>query len=552
MNTSSTSSPLNTNAALGKSAVHAAGEYGKAAGPLNTDAALGKSAPLKLSLDPEQLASCTACGMCLPHCPTYRVTGEEAASPRGRLALMSAVQKSGVAEPSFAAHMELCVLCRGCETACPAGVPFGHLMEQTREALTEQSVKTKHFRQPRKFFQRKTENKSSKHQQKHPRSSSPLWLHFGYKLLPHRRLLRSAVAMGAVAQRLRLAPKKLNLPAIPLRQGKLRPSGDPSRESSSLGSIIGSGKSDISEDDTSRSSPSSNSNVGESDTSSGNTSSDKGTVWLFTGCIMDAAMRDVHHASQKVIEAAGTKVSFPGNKANCCGSLHRHAGLAKDAAKLAHRTIAAFPGNAPILVNSAGCGAVLKDYGNILGTEEARQFSSRVKDIHEWLAGQPAESPLAIAKSPSAPTANSDTTTASDIVAPQPVEEPITTPASHSSTEASKPCVAKPKVAILDPCHLRHAQGVHNSVRDALQPFAEIAELDDQGMCCGAGGAYSFTHPELAAAIRNRKIEAIQRSGATQVAAANPGCILHLQKPLQALGIDIIHPVEIIRDHLQR
>ena len=341
--------------------------------------------------------------------------------------------------------------------------------------------------------------------------------------------------MGAVAQRLRLAPKKLNLPAIPLRQGKLRPSSSPSRESSSLGSIIGSGKSDI----------------GEGDPSHSNTNSHKGTVWLFTGCIMDAAMRDVHHASQKVIEAAGTKVSFPGNKANCCGSLHRHAGLAKDAAKLAHRTIAAFPGNAPILVNSAGCGAVLKDYGNILGTEEARQFSSRVKDIHEWLAGHPAESPPAMTESLSVSTATPDVATNSDTATPQPsVASPAKTPASHSNTATAKPNVAKPKVAILDPCHLRHAQGVHNSVREALQPYAEIAELDDQGMCCGAGGAYSFTHPDIATAIRNRKIEAIQRSGATQVAAANPGCILHLQKPLQALGIDIIHPVEIISDHL--
>ena len=468
---------------------------------------------MKLSLDPEQLASCTACGMCLPHCPTYRVTGEEAASPRGRLALMSAVQKSGVAEPSFASHMELCVLCRGCETACPAGVPFGHLMEQTREALTEQSVNTKPLRQPRKFFQRKAENERSKHQQKQPHSTSPLWLRFGYKLLPHRRLLRSAVAMGAVAQRLRLVPKKLNLPAIPLRQSKLRPSGD--------------------------SSPS-------------NSSSGNNTVWLFTGCIMDAAMRDVHHASQKVLEATGTKVSFPSNKANCCGSLHRHAGLAKDAARLARRTIAAFPGDAPILVNSAGCGAVLKDYGNILGTEEARKFSSRVKDIHEWLADQPAESSHTMTGSPSAPTAISNATITSDTVAPKPTASPAATPASHSSTAASKPYVTKPKVAVLDPCHLRHAQGVHNSVREALQPYAEIAELDDQGICCGAGGAYSFTHPEVAIAIRNRKIEAIQRSGATQVAAANPGCILHLQKPLQTLGISIIHPVEIISDHLQR
>ena len=503
MNTSSTSSPLNTNTAL------------------------GKSAPLKLSLDPEQLASCTACGMCLPHCPTYRVTGEEAASPRGRLALMSAVQKSGVAEPSFASHMELCVLCRGCETACPAGVPFGHLMEQTREALTEQSAKTKPSRQPRKFFQRKTENERSKHQQKHPHSSSPIWLRFGYKLLHHRRLLRSAVAMGAVAQRLHLMPKKLNLPVIPLRQGKLRPSGDSSRESSRPSSTIGSGN-----------------NIGKSDPSHRNTNSNKGTVWLFTGCIMDATMRDVHHASQQVIEATGAKVGFPGNKANCCGSLHRHAGLAKDAVKLARRTIAAFPGDAPILVNSAGCGAVLKDYGNILGTEEARKFSSRVKDIHEWLAEH--ELPQAMTETSTASTITSDVAITSDTVAPKPTASPAATLASHSITAPPKPYVTKPKVAILDPCHLRHAQGVHNSVREALQPYAEIAELDDQGMCCGAGGAYSFTHPELATAIRNRKIEAIQRSGATQVAAANPGCILHLQKPLQALGISIIHPVEII------
>lgn len=462
---------------------------------LNTQAEAGEPAPLTLGLDPEQLASCTACGMCLPHCPTYRVTGEEAASPRGRLALMSAVQKSGVAEPSFAAHMELCVLCRGCETACPAGVPFGHLMEQTREALTEQAVKTRSFRRPRKFFKRKTENK--RRRERHP-SSSPLWLRFGYKLLPHRRLLRSAVAIGAVAQRLRLVPKKLNLPTIPLRQGKLRPSGDPSRESSGPNSTIGKGNSNIGENDPSRS------NL-ERDSSS--IDSDKGTVWLFTGCIMDAAMRDVHHASQKVIEATGTKVGFPGNKANCCGSLHRHAGLAKDAAKLARRTMQAFPGDAPIFVNSAGCGAVLKDYGNILQTAEASHFSTRIKDIHEWLAehGLP----------------------------------PVITETSP-----------KPRVAILDPCHLRHAQGAHNSVREALQPYAEIVELDDQGMCCGAGGAYSLTHPEIAIAIRTRKIEAIQRSGATQIAAANPGCILHLQNPLQALDISIAHPIKIINDQM--
>lgn len=531
--------------------------------PCYPDATLEESAPLTLKLDPEQLASCTACGMCLPHCPTYRVTGEEAASPRGRLALMSAVQKSGVAEPSFAEHMELCVLCRGCETACPAGVPFGHLMEQTREALASKSEgdRASISRRLLKVFQRKTENKHAENQQERLHSSSPLWLRLGYKLLPHRRLLRSAVAMGAVAQRLHLVPKKLNLPAIPIRQGKLHPSGDPSRENSSLGSTTGSsnanrGKSDFSTAQAPESvltAARSKSKTGKSEPNPSSPSTDMGTVWLFTGCIMDASMREVHHASQKVIEATGAKVGFPSGQANCCGSLHRHAGLAEDAAKLARRTMAAFPGTAPILVNSAGCGAVLKDYGNILQTEEARKFSSRVKDIHEWLAEH--ELPRVIAETSTASTATSDATATSETATPQPVASPANISTSHSSIAAPKscvahPCVAKPKVAILDPCHLRHAQGAHNSVREALQPFAEIVELDDQGMCCGAGGAYSITHPEVATAIRNRKIEAIQRSGATQVAAANPGCILHLQNPLQTLEITITHPTKIIANHL--
>ena len=265
-------------------------------------------------------------------------------------------------------------------------------------------------------------------------------------------------------------PKRL--PSISLRQGKLWPSGEPE--------------------------------------------SDDKAVWLFTGCVMDAAMRDVHRVSQKVIEAAGVKVGFPDSRASCCGSLHRHAGLADDATKLAHRTMAALPGTAPILVNSAGCSAVLKDYGNILGTEEARQFSSRVKDIHEWLAEQ---------------TANSFSS------ASQPVASP---------SRASSPETPKPRIAILDPCHLRHAQGVHISVRETLQPYVEIVELDDQGMCCGAGGAYSFTHPDTATAIASRKIAAIQRSGANQVVAANPGCILHLQKPLATLGITIAHSIDCL------
>src|SRR5690606_3048968 len=111
---------------------------------------------------------------------------------------------------------------------------------------------------------------------------------------------------------------------------------------------------------------------------------DDGTVLLFTGCVMDAWQREVHLAAQRVVEATGTRVGFLSGL--CCGALHEHAGLTRDAHRLLERVVAAAPGDAPVLVDSAGCGAALKDAGRILDTAEARAFSARVLDVHEWLA----------------------------------------------------------------------------------------------------------------------------------------------------------------------
>ncbi|MDQ3470422.1 MAG: (Fe-S)-binding protein, partial [Actinomycetota bacterium] len=98
-------------------------------------------ASLDLRLDDDELSSCVACGLCLPHCPTFRATGEEALSPRGRIDAMRAVQWRGAdAGPEFVRFMDTCVQCRGCEPACPSGVPFGHLMESTRTALVTERV----------------------------------------------------------------------------------------------------------------------------------------------------------------------------------------------------------------------------------------------------------------------------------------------------------------------------------------------------------------------------------------------------------------------------
>jgi glycolate oxidase iron-sulfur subunit len=377
----------------------------------------------RLPVDEDDLAACVSCGLCLPSCPTYRVTGEESASPRGRIAAMRAVHAGAVMDSTFTEFMDLCVQCRACEVACPSAVPFGRLMEGARHALATET------------------------------GYQPWWRRAGYAVLGHHWLLLALTTVGAVAQRARLVPpslaRRLGLPRLPLRQPALKASGI--------------------------------------------------DVFLFTGCVMDAWQRKVHVAAQRVIEATGASVALPGSGGDCCGALHTHAGLTDQARRLALRVMSSMPGDTPILVDSAGCGAALKDYGHLVGTEEAVRFAGRVLDIHEWLAGR------------------------LDLLP-------------HTRSAVLGP------VAVQDPCHLRHVQHAHLPVRAVLAPYVELVELDDEGMCCGAGGAYSVQHPAMAGSIRERKLAAIERSGATVVVSANPGCSLWLA----SAGLDVRHPVELI------
>jgi len=379
---------------------------------------------VKLHLVDDELASCVGCGLCLPHCPTYRVTGDESASPRGRIAAMRAIQWTGAdTDDAFVGFMDACVQCRGCETACPSGVPYGRLMEGTRESLAEH------------------------------RRITPRWQRWGYGVLGHPRLLQAGSRALAVAQRLHMVPRRLGLPRIPLRQRALRSSGT--------------------------------------------------DVWLFTGCVMDAWQRSTHGAVKRVLEAAGAGVALPDGRAACCGALHVHAGLTREAKALAERVMRALPGDAPVLVDSAGCGAALKDYGHLLATPEAVAFSARVLDVHEWLA---------------------------------PRVEQLPPPATRLGP-----------VIVQDPCHLRHVQRAHLPVRTVLAHVADVVELDDEGLCCGAGGAYATLHAELAGTIRARKVAAITRAGGHPVASANPGCLLHLA----AAGVDVRHPLELVDQALR-
>jgi glycolate oxidase iron-sulfur subunit len=382
---------------------------------------------VKFHIDDTDLGSCVSCGLCLPHCPTFRVTGEEALSPRGRIAAIRAVHiDDAPVTPEFVSFMETCVQCRGCEPACPSGVPYGRLQEGVRETLAEQHRIT------------------------------PRWQRMGFAVLPKHWLLLTGSSLLAVAQRLHLVPKRAGLPKLPVWRSK---------------------------------------RVAATGTD----------VWLFTGCVMDAWLRGTHHSTAKVLDHLGLTYALPGRGGGCCGALLTHAGLTASARQLAAEVMASMPGNAPIVVNSAGCGAALKEYGHLVGTPEAVAFAARVRDVHETVA---------------------------------------------EHIDRLHPSRRIGTVIIQDPCHLRHVQRSQQSVRAVLGAVADLVELDDDGLCCGAGGAYSALQPELAADIRERKLAALARAGATVgggvVASANPGCAMHLA----AVGLTVRHPIDLLAEAL--
>jgi len=224
---------------------------------------------------------------------------------------------------------------------------------------------------------------------------------------------------------------------------------------------------------------------------------------------MDAWQRDVHRAALRVMRATGATTGLPKPGGDCCGALHAHAGRVDDARRLARRVIRSLPGDAPIVVDSAGCGAAMKEYGRLLGTPDAVAFSARVRDFSEWVAAQ---SPLPL-----------------------------------RATGAT--------VVVQDPCHLRHVQHAQDAVRTVLAPAYSTRETDDDGLCCGAGGAYVVLQPEHARAIRARKVAALRRAwgserdtdGPLVVVSANPGCAMHLG----AAGVTVRHPAELLADALE-
>lgn len=417
-----------------------------------------------LGLDENDLVRCVACGLCLPHCPTYRVTGLEIASPRGRIAAMRAVE-SGEAplDAVFEEAILACVQCRGCEAACPSSVPYGRLVGGARTALAAQG----------------------------PIGAVSLWRRFGEWLafcvvLPRHGLVTAVSWVLWVVQRLHLVPRRFGLPRLSARS--MRRGLDAPRGPS------------ISAGGARRALRSHRRNPGRRDVDT------EPDAWLFTGCVMDAWSRDVHRSALRVMRAAGATVRLPGRGGDCCGALHLHAGREREAHTLALGVIASMPGNAKIVVDSAGCGAAMQEYGNLLDTPDAHAFAARVQGFSTWLA-----------------------------------ERGVPPLRSTGQT-----------VVVQDACHLRHVQRAHTAVRTVLAGACDLRETADDGLCCGAGGAYSLARPELSRSIRERKVAAIEEACAgldpatVTVVSANPGCIYHLG----AAGLTVRHPAEVLAEAL--
>ncbi len=399
------------------------------------------------------LSQCVRCGLCLQHCPTFVQTGLEAESPRGRLYLIRALSEGLIeATPNVVEHLDMCLQCRNCEAVCPSGVPYGRIMERARFQVAAGDRAPLAWRL-RRFFLREIIAR--------PRRLALLAT-----------LLRVYRASGVRA----LAERTPGLRGMVVLAPTI--SGRPFSGRGLLARPEGVARH---------------------------------RVGLLIGCMMPLAYPRVHEATVRVLARNECVVNAPGDQV-CCGALHAHNGDLETAMRLARRNIDAFldePCDA-IVVNSAGCGAAMKEYGDLLEHDEdyrerAREVSSLVKDVNEYL-----------------------------------VELPWAQP--QSGVGAT--------VTYQDSCHLAHAQLVSKAPRELLDsiPGLRRIEMEHADRCCGSAGVYSLTQRQMSLALLEEKLDSIEKTGATIVATANPGCMTQLEAGMRRRGLPtrVVHVVELL------
>jgi glycolate oxidase iron-sulfur subunit len=405
-------------------------------------------------LDLPELYQCVHCGLCLNQCPTYRALHLEPESPRGRIHLVRAAAEGRIElNQRFQDHLYLCLLCRACETACPSGVQYGRIAETAREIIGPPGSKL-----------------------------ARAVLNFAFtQLLPYPRRLRVAAALLRLYQRCGL--QRAIRPLLPERLRRMESMLPPISQrfftpDANILPAIG---------------------------------ARRAKVAMLNGCVMPLMFSDVNEATVRVLRRNGCDVVFPA-KQICCGALNVHNGEGAAARKMARRNIDCFldADIDAVVVNAAGCGAAMKEYGYLLRDDEAyaekaKRFSSRVKDVTEFLSGLGLVGKLA------------------------PLEMSVT---------------------YQDPCHLAHGQRVRSQPRNLLKaiPGLRLHEMEGSDRCCGSAGIYNITHPGMSQHVLKEKMQSVAATKAEAVIAPNPGCMLQLRYGSHEYGpnVKVYHLMDLL------
>ncbi len=414
----------------------------------------------------DRLFTCVHCGLCLGQCPTYAQLGDENDSPRGRILLMRAVVE-GRLKPTEAIlkHLSMCLDCRACETACPSGVKYGSLIENVRDEIGSHIPKP-----PEGIADRLIERLILDYFPDREKLSRMMVLARLADAVGWNEFLGESglgdVLPGPLARLNQMMPKIA---------GRLEPMPEHVRPEGQV----------------------------------------RARVAFFIGCVSESMFGATNRATLKVLVANGVEVFAPPMQV-CCGAIHHHNGQPEIARELARRNINVFESIlAPIeaiVTNVGGCGAMLKDYAELLEhdkdyAERAKRFVSKVRDINEFLYALPLRTP----------------------------DRPLPM-----------------RVTYHDSCHLAHVQKIRQQPRRLLAavPGLELVELPESDWCCGAAGTYNLTHPEMSDDLAERKLANIESTGARVVAAANAGCMLQIAAYARRTGreLRVVHPIDLLAE----
>jgi len=412
----------------------------------------------------ELVDDCVHCGFCLPSCPTYVLWGEEMDSPRGRIYLMNEGLQGEAMDDTMARHFDQCLGCMACVTACPSGVQYDKLIEATRQQVERRYTRTFEDRLFRRLV---------------------------FSLFPYPERLRLLLPGLMLYQKLRVrglldrAGLIRRLPARPRAMESLAPNLSDRAEKTPAWTPA--------------------------------RSEERARAGMLLGCVQRVFFPEVNAATARVLAADGCTVVAPPGQ-GCCGALSMHAGREEEAQLFARRTIDTFGrlGLDTVVVNAAGCGSSMKEYGYLLRddpayAEKATRFAAGVRDVSEYLAE----------------------------LGPVAVRHPL------------------PLTAVYhDACHLAHAQGIKRQPRDVLRriPDLRLNEVPREAtICCGSAGIYNMVEPGPAMELGDRKARNVLDSGAQLLVTANPGCLLQIRAALERMGqsLPMAHPVEVLDAAIQ-